>query len=342
MTNAVTTAMTNAAPTKHRPKITPAARALLARYPQWIPPTPSLLELGVGVAGGTAAALASPLLSSVLGRALAPLAMDPSRFEPKPEDMGDPGWFGPNSVAWQVHADPSLLIAGIAAFTLQSLHPLAMAGVAEHSKFSEDFLGRTRRTGDFVQGVVYGSGREAEQLCRTVYRVHTHVVGTAPDGRAYEANDPELLHWVHITEYAAIAAANRRFAVRPMTRPHLDTYISEVARVGVETGVINPPTTWAGINDALEHHRPHLAVAEYGAHAISFLEDPPIIPAVAQPVWRALWMGAVAVLPPLARDLLRLPMPSPLELAASRSMLRILGANGGEPPRLVAARKRLS
>lgn len=323
-----------------RPISQPALDLLAPKAP-WVPPTPSALERTVGITVGTASALASPFLVVPLTRIFRPLAIDPASLEPKPDEFGDPGWFGPDSVAWKVHADGSLLIAGIAAFALQALHPLAMAGVAEHSAFAEDFLGRTQRTGNFVQGVVYGSSTEANRLCHMVHKIHGRVVGTAQDGRRYAANDPNLLHWVHITEYAAIAAANRRFGLRPMTRRQLDTYVGEVSRVGIATGVIDPPTNWDGINAALERHRPDLAVAEYGAAAISFLERPPIVPDVGQPVWNALWNGAVACLPPLAHDLLRLKMPSERELAVTRAILRALGGPGGSPPHLAAARKRL-
>jgi uncharacterized protein (DUF2236 family) len=318
-----------------------AARVLLAPKPVWVPDLPTTFELTVGIASGTAAALASPLLLKPLMMALGPLGSDPSTFQPTPEEMGDPGWFGPDSVAWRVHADHSLLVAGIAAFTLQALHPLAMAGVAEHSAFSDDFLGRTRRTGEFVQGVVYGSSTEAERLCRMVRKVHERVVGVAPDGRPYAANDPELLDWVHIAEYLAIAAANRRFGIQPMSVGELDRYVAEVARVGEGTGVEAPPRSWVEINQSLERHRPNLAVGEYAAAGISFLDDPPVIPALAKPIWRALWAGAVACLPPVARELLRLPMPSTLELARCRVVLRTLGALGDTPPRLAAARSRL-
>lgn len=328
-------------PGQARPRISAAARTLLAPYPEWVPPLPGPVELSIGIGTGTLAALASPFLVRPLAAAFAGLATDPSKLVVDPDDVGDPGWFGPDSVAWRVHADHSLLVAGIAAFTLQALHPLAMAGVAEHSAFSEDFLGRTRRTGEFVQGVVYGSSREAEQLCALVRRVHKPVVGIAPDGRPYDANDPELLDWVHVAEYIAIAAANRRFAVRPMGRAELDLYMAEVARVGLGTGVPHPPRSWAEALASLERHRPRLAVAEYAAAGVAFLDDPPILPAAAKPIWRALWSGAIACLPPIARVLLRLPNPTVRELATCRAVLRVLGGPGGTPPRLAAARLRL-
>lgn len=320
--------------------IHPAAARVWEPEPEWIPPTASVAELTGGVAGGLFGAVTSPLIARPVLGALGALRAP----EPRPLDaseLGDPGWFGPDSVAWRVHADPSLLVAGIAAFALQALHPLAMAGVAEHSAFSDDFLGRTQRTAEFVQGVVYGSSARAERLCRIVRNAHVSVVGVAPDGRPYDANAPELLDWVHVAEYAAIAAANRRFALRPMTRAELDRYVAEVAIVGEHTGVVDPPRSWSGLLASLEHHRPQLAVAEYAALGVAFLDEAPIIPGPAKPIWRAIWAGAVACLPPVGRRLLNLPMPSTAELAACRAALRVLGSLG-EPLDLAAARRRLT
>ncbi len=76
---------------------------------------------------------------------------------------GDPGLFGPDSVSWQVHGDfSSMLIGGISALMLQALHPLALAGVWDHSNFRQDMLGRLRRTGQFISGTTFGSRQDAE------------------------------------------------------------------------------------------------------------------------------------------------------------------------------------
>ena len=322
--------------------IHPAAARLWEPEPEWIPPTPSSAELLGGIAGGVFGAVAAPVLAGPILGALSQLGPGTATRAVDAAEMGDPGWFGPDSVAWRVHSDPSLLIAGIAAFTLQALHPLAMAGVAEHSAFSDDFLGRTRRTGEFVQGVVYGSSARAERLCRMVRSVHEPVVGVSPDGRPYAANDPDLLDWVHIAEYLAIASANRRFALHPMTRDELDQYIAEVARVGEETGVEHPPRSWDELLASLERHRPNLAVGEYAAAGVGFLNDPFIIPAAAKPVWRSLWGGAKASLPPVARRLLNLRHPNTADLIGCRATLRLMAnVTSGDGPELARAKLRL-
>ncbi|MCU1369455.1 MAG: hypothetical protein JWO77_649 [Ilumatobacteraceae bacterium] len=328
--------------TSRTPGIHPAAARVWEPEPTWVPATASSAELLGGIAGGLVGAIAAPIIAGPVHQALAGLGPGPGGRPVDAAEMGDPGWFGPDSVAWRVHSDPSLLVAGIAAFTLQALHPLAMAGVAEHSAFSDDFMGRTRRTGEFVQGVVYGSTPRAERLCRMVRKVHEPVVGVAPDGRPYAANDPDLLDWVHIAEYLAIAAANRRFALHPMTRDELDQYIAEVAVVGEHTGVESPPRSWDEILRSLERHRPDLAVAEYAAAGVAFLDDPPIIPGPAKPVWRSLWVGAKACLPPVGRRLLDLRPPSTRDLAGCRAALRLLdNLAEGDGPELAAAKVRL-
>ena len=101
------------------------------------------------------------------------------------------------------------------------------------------------------------------------------------------------------------------------------------------------PTDWDGLLGGIERHRPYLSITRYSAAGFAFLDAPPFLPAAAQPIWRALWHGAIACLPPAARDLMALPMPTPAQLAATRTLLRILQAPGGTPPRLAAARRRL-
>ena len=86
---------------------------------------------------------------------------------------GDPGLFGPDSVSWKVHGDfSSMLIGGISALMLQALHPLALAGVWDHSNFRQDMLGRLRRTSQFISGTTFGSRRDASWLIEKVRTIH--------------------------------------------------------------------------------------------------------------------------------------------------------------------------
>ncbi|MGH9304463.1 MAG: oxygenase MpaB family protein, partial [Acidimicrobiales bacterium] len=107
---------------------------------------------------------------------------------------GDPGWFGPSSIAWKVHAQLGpMLIGGLSSLMLQTLHPLVMRGVADHSGYRKDPFGRFRRTADFIAATTYGSDEMAWRAVHRVRRMHDEVRGCAGDGRPYVASDPDLL-----------------------------------------------------------------------------------------------------------------------------------------------------
>src|SRR4051794_28103664 len=81
---------------------------------------------------------------------------------------GDEGLFGRGSASWRIHADASVLIGGVRALLLQTLHPLAMAGVADHSVFRDDPTGRLWRTAAYVGTTTYGTTEQAMQAVATV------------------------------------------------------------------------------------------------------------------------------------------------------------------------------
>jgi len=308
----------------------------------WIPPTPTAAEAALGLAAGVAGRAAAPIAQVAVQNGLARLFRGGDR--PKATTApgvatGEPGWFGPDSTTWRVHADTSMFVGGIAALMLQALHPRVMAGVADHSDFRTDPLGRLRRTAAFVGATAYGTSTEATRACATVRTVHHKVVGTTPDGRPYAADEPELLDWVHVAEFATFAAAHRRFGADPMTAVELDRYIDEVARVAVELGDPAPPRSWAELDIALGGHRHQLAVGEQARRAWRFLDEVRVAPPVV-PAYRVLFAGAVACLPPWARRLWGVRSSSPIEIAACRALVRGLGALLGEPPGLNAARVR--
>lgn len=120
---------------------------------------------------------------------------------------GDPGLFGPDAACWKVHGDfSSMMIGGIGALLLQMLHPLALAGVWDHSNFRDDLLGRLRRTCQFISATTYGPLADAERLIERVRRIHESVIGQLPDGTPYSASDPDLLTWVMSPRSAAFSS----------------------------------------------------------------------------------------------------------------------------------------
>lgn len=221
---------------------------------------------------------------------------------------GDRGLFGPDSSAWRVHGDVAMFVGGLRALLLQTLHPLAMAGVAEHSDYRRDPWGRLHRTAQFIAVTTYGSTDAAEAAIRRVRRVHERVRGVAPDGRAYAATDPDLVAWVHVTEVDSFLRAKQRYGTDPLDAPAADRYVAEMAQVAERLGSAPVPTTVADLRVWLREVRPELSAGGQARDAVRFLLLPPV-PLVARGPYGVIAAAAVGLLPTWARRMLWLPSP---------------------------------
>ena len=225
-------------------------------------------------------------------------------------------WFTPEDPVWRVHADASMFPGGVAALLLQSLHPLAMAGVAGHSGYRGDPWGRLQRTSHFLATTTFGTVDDAEAAIARVRGIHERVRGRDPQGRAYRASDPRLLRWVHVAEAHSFLTAYQRYAVQPLTPAEADTYVAQSALVASRLGATELPTTVAELDAALTGFRPELEATDEARAAARFLLLEPPLPWPARPGYGLIASGGVAVLPRWARRALRLPVDGPLPALA--------------------------
>lgn len=235
----------------------------------------------------------------------------------------DPGLFGPGSVAWRVHGESSMLIGGLRALLLQTLHPPTMAGVADHSAYRQDPWGRLHRTGRFIGATTFGSTATAEQTLVRVRAIHSRVTGVAPDGRPYEANDPHLLLWVHVTEVDSFLEAYDRYAPGRLTEAERDQYVAEMAEIGRRLGAEDVPTDVASLEACLEAFRPECELGPQAREAVRFLLMPPV-PFLLRGAYGLIAAASVGLLPGWARWQLRLPMPPGLDPLAIRPAATLL------------------
>lgn len=242
------------------------------------------------------------------------------------EPAGDPGLFGPGSMVWRVHGElPSMLIGGISAVMLQTLHPLAMAGVDQHSAFRDDPFSRLRNTSEFIAMTSFGSVAGAAQAIARVRRVHVPVHGKAADGRPYSANDPDLLTWVHVALVRSFLASYQRYSGRPLTRPQRDTYFEEVALVAEKLGARAVPGSEKAIREYLDRIRPELTATPPALEAVDFLMSPPGQTPVERLLYPAIAHAAADLLPKWARRKLSLKEAPAIQAAVGR---RAAGAVG--------------
>ncbi|MDA8267995.1 MAG: oxygenase MpaB family protein [Actinomycetota bacterium] len=263
---------------------------------------------------------------------------------------GDPGLFGSDSVTWRVHGDlPSMLVGGIAALLLQTLHPLVMAGVAEHSAYRSDPDGRLRRTAAYIGVTTFGSTEAAERAISQVRAVHRRVRGVAPDGTPYDAGDPHVLTWVHACEVWCFLRAYRRFGPAPIGAVAADRYVAEMATLARRLGATGVPESCAGAEEYFHAVRPELSAGAQALTGAAFIVNvggqslPPssLMTAAARAV---LVQAAVDLLPRWAASMLGLRQPLlPERLVLRVSADALLGTLRwamGTSPALTAARSR--
>jgi uncharacterized protein (DUF2236 family) len=243
----------------------------------------------------------------------------------------------------------------VRALFLLALHPLAMAGVAQHSTYREDPLGRLQRTGDYLGAVTFGTRAQADRAAARVRGVHRRVRGVEPEsGTSYWAPDPELLLWVHCGEIDSFLTIGRRAGVR-VSAADADRYVAEQVTAAELVGIPRElvPASVAELADYFERTRPELRVTAAARETAKFLLLPPM-PALVQlatparVVWTSAAGLAFASLPRWARRLYGLPglpttdLGTSVTLRSLRLASSVLPTTLREPPAYRAAKQRMA
>jgi uncharacterized protein (DUF2236 family) len=243
-----------------------------------------------------------------------------------PDHPADDGLFGPRSVVWRVNRDRSFPLAGMRSLMLQALHPLAMAGVAQHSTWRQDPFGRLAATSGYVLTTTYGDRASALAAAAWVRKVHVHVRGTDPEtGLPYAAEDPALLLWVHAGMVESIVTVVQRYG-RALTQADADRYVAEMVTFAEIVGVPaeDVPTTVQDLRDYIESVELRQATPA-ARDAIGVVMDPPDLDPETRDLWHDLAQVAAGTLPDWAREMYGFPSP-PAALMEREYVRQLLGA----------------
>ncbi|HLI42018.1 MAG TPA: oxygenase MpaB family protein [Streptosporangiaceae bacterium] len=220
-----------------------------------------------------------------------------------PADPADDGFFGPASVTWRVSADLSAPVAGLRSLMMQALHPLAMAGVDQHSAWRLDPAGRLAATSGYTATVTYGDRASAARAAARVRAIHEHVRGVdAVTGRRYAASDPALLLWVHAALVDSALAACALFGT-PLASADADRYVAEMAVQAELLGVPRDgiPDSQAALRRYLDQVRPVLRRTPAAAESMGYLLRLPGPDEEIAGLWHDIAGAAIASLPRWAR-----------------------------------------
>jgi uncharacterized protein (DUF2236 family) len=264
-----------------------------------------------------------------------------------PDQPADDGFFGPASVTWRVSADLSAPVAGLRSLLMQALHPLAMAGVDQHSDWRRDPVGRLAATTAYEATVTFGDRATATRAAERVKAIHEHVRGLdTVTGQPYAAGDSPLLLWVHVALVdSGLAAAD--LIGTPLTGAEADAYVGEMRIAAELLGVPHEqvPGTAADMRAYIEGVRPELRCTPAAAESMGYLLDPPGLDEDIADLWQDIRDAAVLSLPGWARELYGYAEPPPLtdeRRIGIRQALGILDAVFMGEPGVVEARQRLT
>jgi uncharacterized protein (DUF2236 family) len=263
------------------------------------------------------------------------------------DQPGDDGFFGPASVTWRLAADLSAPVAGLRSVLIQALHPLAMAGVDQHSDWRRDPVGRLAATSTYLATITYGDRASASRAAGRVRTIHDHVRGTdTVTGRPYAAGDPALLLWVHAALVDSVLAAARLFGTPP-SEQDADAYVSEMSvsaeLLGVPRELI--PDRVAALEEYIEGVRPELRRTAAAAESMGYMLDPDGMGEEIAELWQDLRDAALAALPGWARELYGYPDPPPVTPARRTEIRQTLGVFDAvfiAEPGVLEARQQLS
>jgi uncharacterized protein (DUF2236 family) len=263
-----------------------------------------------------------------------------------PEQPADDGFFGPASLTWRLSGDLAGPIAGLRSLLMQALHPLAMAGVDQHSGWRQDPVGRLAATSAYVTTISFGERAAAERAAALVRRIHTHVNGVDEvTGQSYSASDPALLLWVHAALVESAIAVRVLFGAG-LSPQDADRYVAEMVvaaeLVGVPAAMV--PASAAELDAYIASVRPQLRCTPAASESMAYLLDPPGLDEEIAEIWQDIRYGAVIALPDWAREMYgyRVPPLTPERREEIRQVLGILDAVFIGEPGVLEARQRIA
>lgn len=257
----------------------------------------------------------------------------------------DEGFFGPESAVWQVHGSVGTIVGGIRALLLQAAHPAPLAGVAEHSRYSTDPLGRLIGTTKWLTITSFAATEVIKKEAARVNAMHTRVKGTyetkSGTTEPYRAQDERFLLWVHCAFTDSFLKSHQFLGYK--IDKGADQYVAEWARSAVPLGLKNAPHSVKELEDTLDDFRVNdLARVAQTDDVVSFILRPPFSRAGLL-FYRMLAKAAIYTLDDRDRELLHLKKPSVMWLKISRICLDFLSAIlGHESPSQKIARSRIN
>ena len=257
----------------------------------------------------------------------------------------DAGLFEADGAVWKVHGNLGTLVGGVRALLLQAAHPAPLAGVAQHSRYETDPMGRLAGTTRWLTVTTFGSTQIIEREAARVNAMHSKVAGDYTDKSGvhsiYRAQDSRFLLWVHCAFTDSFIKSH--LALGYALPQGGDEYVKEWAKSAIPLGLTDAPKSMAELEATLNDFRQKdLARSEKTLEVVRFILKPPFGSAGLL-FYRIISNAAVATLDSNELEILGLKAKSKIWLKIARAALNIFSAIlGPESPSQNLARQRIA
>jgi len=218
----------------------------------------------------------------------------------------DVGYFGPDSISWQVNREMTVLFGGARALLMHAAHPLVAAGARQTSMYQRDPWARLIRTLQLQSTMTFGTRAEADEAAGRINKLHFKVNGIDPfTGERYDAVDPDLLLWVHAClEVSSVYFFER--TVRRLSDAERDGYHHEnlLAADLMLLPRAKVPTSYQSLEDYVDRvvTSDRLVITDVATNVAEIIRQGPV-PTIIKPLWGFIRFAAFGTLPPRVRDL---------------------------------------
>ena len=257
----------------------------------------------------------------------------------------DAGLFKPDGSVWKVHGSLATLVGGVRALLLQAAHPAPLAGVAQHSRYETDPMGRLAGTTRWLTITTFGSTQTIELEAKRVNEMHSKVSGEYTDMAGsrsnYRAQDPRFLLWVHCAFTDSFVKSH--LALGYPLPDGADEYVRDWAKSAIPLGLNGAPKSMAELEKTLEDFRMNdLGRTEKTLEVVQFILKPPF-GSTGRLFYKIIANAAIATLNRNELEILGLKSKSKIWLKIARGALNVFSAIlGPESPSQNLARKRIA
>jgi len=221
--------------------------------------------------------------------------------------IGDPGYFGPQSMMWKINKEITVLFGGARALLMHAAHPLIAAGARQTSFYQRDPWKRLIRTLSLQNSVTFGTKQEADESAHRINKLHEVIKGKdSVSGGIYDALDHEQLLWVHaclqISSIYFYEKTVKKLTVEEKNRYHQENMIA-AGLVLIDTKEM--PQTHDELKDWVttkSREKDYLIITDVAEDVKDIIAGGPV-PRHIKPIWPFIAFTAFQTLPQEFKDI---------------------------------------